>query len=110
MLEVLDTGIGAITPLCPADQVAVAQGAAAFLRPESAGDAEGCPAPLSSGSLNGDDDGIDGVVHSWTPDAGVTNLGGPRLRSRWTARGSARSSPNPATGATTTATATPTTP
>jgi len=72
VLEVLDTGMPSPTPitLCPADDVAVAAGNAAFLRPEAAGFASGnpnCPAPTpSTGDLNGDGDTDDEVVHLWT--------------------------------------------
>ena len=85
VLEVLDTGIPSATPitLCPADDVAVAAGKAAFLRPEAAGFASGnpnCPAPTpppptpSTGDLNGDGDTNDEVVHLWTGGA-AQNLG-----------------------------------
>jgi hypothetical protein len=59
------------TPLCPAGQVAVAGGSAAFLRPESAGPTTKlplCPAgtPVPGGvDLDGDGDADDDVVHYW---------------------------------------------
>jgi Tol biopolymer transport system component len=73
VLEVLDTGVVSPTPttLCPADQVVVANGAAAFLRPESAVGTVACP----GGSLNSpDSDTNDEVVQLWTGGA-VQNLG-----------------------------------
>jgi Tol biopolymer transport system component len=79
VLQVVDTALPPpITPtlLCPAGQVAVAYGAAAFLRPEAAGAAVGCP--IGSGShradLNNDGDTTDAVVHFWSPSTGVLNL------------------------------------
>jgi Tol biopolymer transport system component len=73
VLEVVEAVGGAVTTLCPAGQVAVAAGKAAFLRPEvSAGGSVDCP----SGPLNGDAvaDG-DEVVHVWTGGAAALNLG-----------------------------------
>jgi Tol biopolymer transport system component len=73
VLEVLDTGVPSPTPitLCPADEVAVANGAAAFLRPESDVGTVACQA----GSLNPPDiDTDDEVVQLWTGGA-VQNLG-----------------------------------
>lgn len=84
VLEVLDSGSGALTTLCPADEVAVQDGRAAFLRPESAtvvGGSSSAPATLaggcSSGSLNGpgDTDLDDQVVQLWTGSGPVQNLG-----------------------------------
>ncbi|MBI3784003.1 MAG: hypothetical protein HY270_11440, partial [Deltaproteobacteria bacterium] len=87
--DVKDTVLGVLdamqpnpTPisLCPADQTAVDSGAAAFLRPESAGSApslSGCPAGtvVSGGvSLNGDSDATDEVVHYWPGSGSVQNL------------------------------------
>src|SRR5262249_53885422 len=74
VLEVLDTNQPSPTPivLCPADQVAVANGIAAFLRPEAAGSAPGCPS--NSPSLNGDGDTTDAVVHLWPGSGGAQNL------------------------------------
>src|SRR5207237_10201717 len=60
VLQVLNAGTGALTTLCPAGAVSVAAGNAAFLRPEAAGDAPGCPA---GPDLNGDGDTLDEVVH-----------------------------------------------
>jgi hypothetical protein len=65
VLTLLDTRVApplALT-LCPAEAVAVAGGIAAFLRPEAAGDARGCPARDANGDLNGDADADDQVVH-----------------------------------------------
>jgi Tol biopolymer transport system component len=65
------------TQLCPAEQVAVANGRAAFLRPEAAGPATGCPGGTAIGrgvDLNGDGDATDLVVHLWD-GAAVDNLG-----------------------------------
>lgn len=73
VLEVLDTRVPAATPqvLCAADQVAVAAGNAAFLRPESPAGNASCP----GGSLNPPDaDTNDRVVQLWTGGA-VQNLG-----------------------------------
>jgi len=51
VLQVMSASSGAVTTLCPAEDVAVATGQAAFLRPEAvAGGTAACPA----GSLNGD--------------------------------------------------------
>ena len=75
VLEVLDTTapIPAPAALCPAGQVAVAAGAAAFLRPEAAIGTAGCPA----GSLNAaDGDTDDQVVQFWSGGL-VLNLGLP---------------------------------
>ncbi len=71
VLEVVTANSGAATILCPATQVAVAAGTAAFLRPESATGTPACPA----GSLNlPDADTTDSVVQLWT-GAAVQNLG-----------------------------------
>lgn len=56
--------------LGPADQVAVQDGVAAFLRPESAGE----PGAPDGVDLNGDHDTTDRVVFVATPDGRVTNL------------------------------------
>src|SRR5439155_6361067 len=59
VLEVLDAPTGMLTTLCPAEQVAVSTGRAAFLRPESAGASRGpqCFGPSLTGpDLNGDSD------------------------------------------------------
>src|SRR5439155_15305607 len=81
VLEVFDTETGAVVgPSCPAGTVAVAGGAAAFLRPETAGSTPGqpgCPTgPLVGGNpdLNGDGDATDDVVHLWAGGS-VQNLG-----------------------------------
>ena len=63
--------------LCPAGAVAVASGRAAFLRPEAAGTATGCPntplvGPLPD--LNNDGDTADEVVHLWNGTS-IDNLG-----------------------------------
>jgi Tol biopolymer transport system component len=76
VLEVLDATAPAPAPttLCPADQVAVAAGNAAFLRPEAASGTVMCPA----GSLNAPDtDSGDLVVHLWQgpPPGALLNLG-----------------------------------
>ena len=72
VLEVFDTATRAATTLCPANEVAVSGGNAAFLRPEAAGDGPGCPPrPLNDADPN---DG-DLVVHLWTPCRGVEPLG-----------------------------------
>jgi hypothetical protein len=73
VLQVFDTNSSTLTTLCPAGAVSVADGMAAFLRPESAGGTASCPA----GSLNGptDVDQDDLVVHLWTGGPTATNLG-----------------------------------
>src|SRR6185295_16781550 len=70
VLEVLDTRApSAPVAICPATQVSVARGVAAFLRPEAAGATPalaGCPqgaAAKGGVDLNGDDDAGDTVVH-----------------------------------------------
>ena len=73
VLQVIDSQTGAVLgPSCPADAVAVADGGAAFLRPEDGGNAPGCPS--TSPSLNGDADADDDVVQLWENGA-VQNLG-----------------------------------
>jgi hypothetical protein len=75
VLEAVDTaGVppGTATPtlLCPADQVAVAGGRAAFLRPNSAGATPSLPlCPAMSGSPTDD------VVHYWPGTGSTQNLG-----------------------------------
>ena len=66
-----------VLTLCPADKVVVTDGMAAFLRPEAAGVARGCPAgPHGDADLNGDGDVTDEVVHFWNgPGAAPENLG-----------------------------------
>ncbi len=73
VLLVIDTATTPAQPvsLCPATAVAIADGAAAFLRPEAGGVATACP---SGPDLNGDGDSADRVVHLWQ-GAGVANLG-----------------------------------
>jgi cysteine-rich repeat protein len=86
ILDVLDAGatspggLGALTSLCPATAVSVADGAAAFLRPEAAGPTPKLPL-CPSGSLidgapdlNGDGDTEDEVVHLWPGSGPVRNL------------------------------------
>jgi len=80
VLAVVDSGATPpITPtrLCPADQVTVANGAAAFLRPEAAGTATGCPtgSGVTPADLNNDGDTTDKIVHFWSESTGVLNLG-----------------------------------
>lgn len=74
VLQYFDTRDDAAHTVCPATQTAVDGDHVAFLRPERAGDARGCP-PLRGLSLNDDDDGDDEVVHLWSADGGVQNLG-----------------------------------
>ena len=71
VLEVLDTGTNTLTTLCPATQVSVAGGMAAFLRPESAIGTGTCLA----GSLNGDADVSDTVVDLWPGSGAPQSLG-----------------------------------
>ncbi len=71
VLEVLDTGTNALHTLCPATQVAVAGGMAAFLRPESPVATSACPA----NSLNGDADVTDEVVQFWSGTGNPASLG-----------------------------------
>lgn len=89
VLEVMDSGASPgtpPTPLCPADAVAVTNGMAAFLRPESAGDTTLAKLPLcpratsfvgtpQKPDLNGDGDADDDVVHLWPGSGNVENLG-----------------------------------
>jgi Tol biopolymer transport system component len=80
VLQRIDTTVPSptVAPLCPASRVAAAGGMAAFLRPEAAGEASGCPAgtPLGTATrLNADADGADDVVHLWRGGANpVENL------------------------------------
>ncbi|MCW5893478.1 MAG: hypothetical protein KIT14_23430 [bacterium] len=73
VLAVFDAAAQTSTTLCPADQVAVADGRAAFLRPESAAGTPDCP----GGSLNpaADADTDDAVVQLWPGAGPVVNLG-----------------------------------
>ncbi len=71
VLESIDAATGAITTLCPADEVSVANGNAAFLRPESTTGTASCP----GGSLNGDADTDDRVVELSVAGGPAQNLG-----------------------------------
>jgi Tol biopolymer transport system component len=78
VLEQLDTATATVRPLCPASQVSVVAGAAAFLRPESAGSTINptCTGGALTGpDLNGDSDTLDEVVHLAKADGSVENLG-----------------------------------
>ncbi|HEV7735161.1 MAG TPA: hypothetical protein VGR62_23525 [Candidatus Binatia bacterium] len=70
VLEVIDATSGAITTLCEADEVSVAAGNAAFLRPESTVGTASCP----GGSLNVDADTDDLVVQLSIGAGPVQNL------------------------------------
>ena len=72
VLRIFDTATAQLTTLCPADAVAIAGDTVAFLRPESGGDAAGCPA---GPDLNGDGDTSDAVVHLSQAGGPVQNLG-----------------------------------
>jgi hypothetical protein len=81
VLMVLDGNAMALptqaTALCPAEQVSVANGKAAFLRPEAAGRATGCPGGAPPGpapDLDLDGFADDLVVQLWD-GASVSNLG-----------------------------------
>jgi hypothetical protein len=81
VLDVFDASTGGLSgPTCPADAVVVANGNAAFLRPESAGPTPrlpGCPTgPLVGGKpdLDGNGSSDDDVVHLWSGGK-VQNLG-----------------------------------
>ena len=71
VLEVVDAASGAVTTGCPAGDVSVAGGVAAYLRPESSSGTAGCP----SGSLNGDGDVGDEVVQLVVGAGPTQNLG-----------------------------------
>ena len=73
VLEVFDVETVSLATLCPAETVAVADGRAAFLRPEAPidGPSPGCP----KGPLNGDGDTDDLVAHLWTGAGPASNLG-----------------------------------
>ena len=73
VLEVFDASSQTATTLCPADEVALADGRAVFLRPESTTGTAECP----SGSLNpgADADTDDQVVQLWDTTGSVQNLG-----------------------------------
>jgi hypothetical protein len=68
MLMVMEP-TGAVTALCPAqDVVALPDGRAVFLRPESDGVATGCPVgPTTATDLNDDGDSDDLIVHLYDP-------------------------------------------
>jgi cysteine-rich repeat protein len=72
LLRAFDPGTGSTVDLCPASEVAVAAGRAAFLRPEGAGEAVGCP---TGPRLNSDTDMDDEVVHLWSGAGAPVNLG-----------------------------------
>jgi len=59
VLEVVDAATGTVATQCPAGEVSVAGGSAAYLRPESSVGTVACP----GSSLNGDADVEDDVVH-----------------------------------------------
>lgn len=71
VLEVVDSATGSVTTQCPAGDVTVADGRAAYLRPESAAGTAACP----GGSLNADTDTADEVVHFVVGTGTSTNLG-----------------------------------
>ena len=73
LLQVVDATTGVPTPLCPATSVSVAGGMAAFLRPEAAGDAPGCPS-VGSSLNSADSDTTDTVVHLWRGPGQLENL------------------------------------
>ena len=81
ILETVRVDSGTMTSLCPAEETSIAEGRAAFLRPEAAGATPSLPlcptAPLIGGApdLNGDGDVADEVVHYWTGAGSVLNLG-----------------------------------
>jgi hypothetical protein len=77
ILRIVDSNGGAVTTLCPAGQVSVSAGAAAFLRPEAAGatsNSDCTGATLSGPDLNGDGDSTDSVVHYAPAGGAVQNL------------------------------------
>jgi Tol biopolymer transport system component len=73
VLEVVDATSGTVTTLCPAEDVAVAAGNAAFLRPEAAVSSPATPA-CPKGPLNDDSLVDDLVVQLWPGSGGVQNL------------------------------------
>ncbi|HVM95522.1 MAG TPA: hypothetical protein VMT89_03990, partial [Candidatus Acidoferrales bacterium] len=78
VLEQFDTTTSSTRVLCPANQVSIVAGAAAFLRPEAAGPTNNanCSGPTLTGpDLNGDGDSNDEVVHLAMPNGSVQNLG-----------------------------------
>jgi Tol biopolymer transport system component len=70
LLGALDAATGVVTPLCPAEQVAVSEGSAALLRPMAAG-----PCATGAGLGAGEGDPDDLVVHLFVPGQGMANLG-----------------------------------
>jgi len=73
VLEVFDAAAQSATTLCPAGEVAVAAGRAAFLRPESVVGTIACPGGSLNPSAEADTD--DQVVQLWESGTGVQNLG-----------------------------------
>ncbi|MBY0276359.1 hypothetical protein K2Z84_13520 [Candidatus Binatia bacterium] len=71
VLESIDAATGAVATLCPAGDVSVAAGNAAYLRPESSTGTAACP----GGSLNGDADTKDQVVQLALAGGPSQNLG-----------------------------------
>ncbi len=71
VLQVVDATTGAVTTHCPATEISVAGGTAVYLRPESTSGTGSCPA----GSLNGDGDPDDDVVHLVVGAGASQNLG-----------------------------------
>jgi cysteine-rich repeat protein len=69
LLAALDTATGDVTLLCPAVEVAVKDGSAAFLRPMASG-----PCAPSAGLAGTDGDPDDLVVHLFVPGQGTANL------------------------------------
>lgn len=78
VLAVLDAGSGSVTAVCPATAVSIANGAAAFLRPEAAGVTTvlaSCPlGDDGAADLNGDGDASDHIVHTWAGAGPARNL------------------------------------
>ncbi len=78
VLRVFDTRDRSLRTLCPADQVVATASGAVFLRPESAGAANGCPGGVAApGGIDLDaSGGAEGsVVHRWSAQGGaVENL------------------------------------
>ena len=67
----VDAATGTVATQCPATTVTVSGGSAAYLRAESAAGTVACPA----GSLNGDGDTADEVVHLVVGTGTSQNLG-----------------------------------
>jgi len=72
ILQVVEVESVMVTTLCPAGDASISGAGIAFLRPESGGDAPGCPA---GPDFDADGDTDDDVVHLWDPTNGVVNLG-----------------------------------